>query len=107
MYHTPHTYLSEMELTVRRAGDEDAAALLQLAALDSADPLSGAALVAEVSGRLVAALPLDGGRAVADPFVPTADIVALLELRASQLRAGSAPANARGFAATLRAAIAR
>jgi hypothetical protein len=35
---------------------------------------------------LVAALPLDGGAALADPFKPTSDIVALLELRARQLR---------------------
>ena len=37
--------------------------------------------------ELRAALPLDGGRALADPFRPSAHIVELLELRARQLRA--------------------
>jgi hypothetical protein len=45
-------------------------------------------LVAEVGGELVAALPLDGGDAVADPFRPTAALVEMLTLRAQQLRDG-------------------
>lgn len=36
---------------------------------------------------LVAAVPVNGGRAIADPFAPTADVVSLLQLRANQLRA--------------------
>ena len=32
-------------------------------------------LVAEVDGEIVAAVPIDGGRAIADPFRPTADVV--------------------------------
>ena len=46
-------------------------------------------LVAEQAGELVAALPLDGGNALADPFKPTADIVALLQMRARQLQGSS------------------
>ncbi len=42
-------------------------------------------LVAEVDGALEAALALDGGLAVADPFRPTAPNEQLLELRARQL----------------------
>ena len=73
-------------MTVRhsRAGDE--LELTQLAALDSSDPISGPALVAESDARILAALPLGAGRALADPFEPTAQLVALLELRAAQLR---------------------
>ena len=41
--------------------------------------------MAEVDGRVLAALPLRDGRALADPFRRTADLVALLELRAAQL----------------------
>jgi hypothetical protein len=44
--------------------------------------------VAEVSGEVVAALPLDGSRALADPFRRTKHLVAMLELRAQQLRGG-------------------
>jgi hypothetical protein len=40
-----------------------------------------------VGGELVAALPLDGGRPLADPFTHTTDIVRMLELRAAQLTA--------------------
>ena len=43
-------------------------------------------LTAELDGEPVAAVPLSGGRAIADPFRPTADIVNLLEYRAAQVR---------------------
>ena len=41
-------------------------------------------LVAEADGEIIAALPIDGGHAVADPFRWTADVVALMEMRAAQ-----------------------
>jgi hypothetical protein len=34
---------------------------------------------------MLAALPIGSGRPIADPFEPTAEIVALLQLRAEQL----------------------
>ncbi len=43
-------------------------------------------LVAETGGEIVAAVPVAGGRAIADPFRRTAALVEILELRASQLR---------------------
>jgi hypothetical protein len=43
--------------------------------------------VAEADARIVAALPFGAGRPIADPFERTAHAVALLELRARQLRA--------------------
>jgi hypothetical protein len=46
-------------------------------------------LVAERAGMVVAAVPLGGGRSIADPFEPSADIVSLLELRRTQLRAAA------------------
>jgi hypothetical protein len=42
-------------------------------------------LVAAVGGEPWAALPLDGGRAIADPFRPTATLVTLLEIRVAQM----------------------
>ena len=76
-----------MDMTIRLALPADAAALRDLALLDSAPrPLAGDVLVAESAGALVAALSLDDGRAVADPFRPTADVVALLRVRAAQAR---------------------
>ena len=58
----------------------------RLAILDEKPVPAGGVLVAMQAGELVAALPLDGGEALADPFKPTADAVALLRLRARQLR---------------------
>jgi hypothetical protein len=73
------------ELSVRAASAEDALALRRLAQVDSARPLHGDVLLAEAGGRLVAAVEVESGRAVADPFLPSANAVALLHLRARQL----------------------
>jgi hypothetical protein len=58
----------------------------RLAELDGARAPSGRLLVAEADGELVAAVPLAGGPAIADPFRHTTAIVSLLGLRAAQLR---------------------
>jgi hypothetical protein len=73
-------------LTIRRAGAADVPALSALAVLDDARPLGDDVLVAERAGAPVAALDLADDRVVADPFAPTAGAVALLRLRADQLR---------------------
>jgi hypothetical protein len=74
-----------LNVTVRPSRPADESGLARLAALDSARPLRGPALVAESDSRILAALPLGSGRPIADPFEPTAEIVALLELRKQQL----------------------
>ena len=73
-------------LTLRYAHAGDAAALDRLAQLDSSHPPRGVVLVAEVGGDVWAAISLDDGHAVADPFRPTGELVALLVERARQLR---------------------
>jgi hypothetical protein len=75
----------EEPVTLRLACAGDVAALGELAALEGRPEPAGSHVVAEVEGRIVAALPLDGGAALGDPFVPTAHLVPLLELRAEQL----------------------
>ena len=94
MYGTENHTLTDSQVTVRLAQDGDFRALVRLAALDSTEPLEGPALLAEVDGEAVAAIPLGGGAAIADPFRRTTAVVALLELRAAQLRgeAGGEPA---------------
>jgi hypothetical protein len=53
----------------------------------------GVLLVGEISGSIQAAVSLAGGRPIANPFVRTAELLTLLELRAEQLREqGVAPA---------------
>jgi hypothetical protein len=78
-------------VTVRRFTERDIDGIRRLAALDEKPVPTGGVLVAELEGELVAALPLEGGEALADPFTPTEDVVALLELRARQLRETSVP----------------
>ena len=90
-------------ITVRRSTTRDESALARLAALDSASPPRGPALVAEADSRMLAALPLGAGRAIADPFQPTAEVVALLELRREQIEtADGEPSRARGLRGRLR-----
>jgi hypothetical protein len=72
--------------TIREAGPADTAGVRRLAELDGARAPSGRLLVAEADGELVAAVPLAGGPAIADPFRHTTAIVSLLGLRAAQLR---------------------
>jgi hypothetical protein len=72
-------------VSLRFSGAADTAGLRRLAALDSAPAPSGTALVAEVDGRLRAALPLDGSAPIADPFHAGDDLIELLRLRAAQL----------------------
>jgi hypothetical protein len=75
-----------IDISIRRAVASDHSELARLAALDSASPPRGPALIAEADSRMLAALPLGSGRPIADPFEPTAAVVALLHLRAEQLR---------------------
>ncbi len=72
-------------VTLRYSSAADRESLRRLAELDSAVAPSGGALVAEVDGRLRAALPLDGSPSIADPFHRGRDLVDLLRLRAAQL----------------------
>jgi hypothetical protein len=73
-------------VTLRYASAADAERLRQLAELEHVEPPTVPALVAEIDGRLRAALPLDGGQAIADPAHDGLDLVELLRLRALQLR---------------------
>ena len=75
-----------MELTLRVCGDADETALLRLAERDCSVVPAGRLLAAETAGRLVAALSLETGAVIADPFESTADAVDLLRRRAAQIR---------------------
>ncbi len=69
------------DITIRTARSQDLSDLRRIAQLDSQADIAGSALVAEVCGTAVAALELSTGRAIADPFTPTADVVELLRVR--------------------------
>lgn len=72
-------------VVLRLATEADAERIRTLAELDSARVPAGEVLIAEVDGRLQAALPLDGGNPIADPFRRTAGLVTVLRVRADQL----------------------
>lgn len=81
---TPPILPSVDGVLLRAARADDDGDLVRLAALDSARPLAGPALVAEENGAIVAALCLSTGRAVADPFVPSLHLVDLLRQYAAR-----------------------
>jgi len=76
---------AEPTVTIRYARPDDALALLDLASLDSSHAPHGVVLVAEVEGRLWAALSLEDGHAIADPFRPSGELSFLLAERARQI----------------------
>ena len=89
---------SSTSVTIRYARPDDALALLELADLDSSHAPHGVVLVAEVDGRLWAALSLDDGHAVADPFRPSGELSFLLVERARQIQKTMPRARARARA---------
>jgi hypothetical protein len=74
------------DIKLRTASHDDAAALFRLARLDSQGrPPSGTLIVAEDGGEIVAAIAVEDGATIADPFRSTAAIAAMLRLRVEQL----------------------
>jgi hypothetical protein len=81
----------ESTVVIRVATPADLDDLRRLAALDSARALLGTVLVAQSDGEIRAAYSVDEGRAIADPFVPTAGLVELLKARTALLRGARPP----------------
>ncbi|HYP48876.1 MAG TPA: hypothetical protein VEQ61_09600 [Thermoleophilaceae bacterium] len=81
--------MTNSTITIRRAAHEDAAALSRLAVIDSASPPTGDALVAEVGDELWAALEINSGNAIADPFRHSGEVVDLLRFSAARMRMDS------------------
>ncbi len=74
--------ITDSPLLIRTSDTGDLARIRRLAALDSAPVPPGRLLLAEVDGRLLAAVSLPDGRAIADPFVRTVDVVEVLRAAA-------------------------
>ncbi len=68
------------KIMIRPAKRNDADALRRLAERDSTPLDSDTYLIAEVGGSPRAAIGRRRGTVIADPFEPTADLVAMLEL---------------------------
>ncbi len=74
------------DIELRMCKPADDPAIDRLAALSEVPVPYGRLVVALLDGKLVAALPLNGDPVLRDPFVKTAELVHLLEVRAEQLR---------------------
>jgi hypothetical protein len=74
-------------ITIRRSKTGDVAAVARIAALDSGRAPEGDAMLAFAGEELRVVLPLDGGRALADPFHRTAELVELLRYSVERDRA--------------------
>jgi hypothetical protein len=77
---------AEAPIVIRPAREADAGAIARLSQLDGHDLPRGPRILAESRGRLLAAVDVPSGAAVSDPFVPTDAAVALVRLRAAQVR---------------------
>ena len=73
-------------ITIRSSAESDFPAIRDLALLDGGAAPEGDALLAFVDGELRVAVGRSDGRAVADPFHLTADLVNLVRARAAQER---------------------
>ena len=74
----------EPHVSIRDAYVADAEALRRLAQLDSNEVPPAPLLVAEVDGRIWSAVSLSDGSVIADPFHPTAELIALLRRHAAR-----------------------
>ena len=73
-------------ITIRQSTTEDLRAIRELAELDGGRAPQGPALLGLVDGRLVAAVGIEDGRAVSDPFSYTQNLVKMLSVRAAKQR---------------------
>jgi hypothetical protein len=81
--HPPQPVRTAIQLRLSACRDE----LERLAALSDRRLQDGDWLVADLDGVPVAAVSLDDGTTLYDPFKPTAQLVSLLELRRKQVLA--------------------
>jgi hypothetical protein len=83
---TLRTAVADRErIVIRRSVSGDDHELVRLAGLSERAAPPDPLLLAEADGKLIAAVSTRTGEVVSDPFVASADVVALLRLRATQL----------------------
>jgi hypothetical protein len=76
--------MTAASLVLRPATSADTTDLGRLAALDSARPLDGDVVLAYADGGVRAALSLESGLSVADPFYPSLELLPLLRAAAGE-----------------------
>ena len=93
--------VADVDVSIRVAESGDVPELMRLAELDSRPLPAGELLIAEAAGRIRAAVAIDSRQSIADPFVATAELVALLRLRADQMGRDLRSRDRRGLLAAL------
>ena len=78
--------LKPESITIRPLREDDLPAVELLAELEDRPMPPGPLLLAEVEGTVEAAIGLEDGETVANPFSESAGAVSLLQVRAAQLR---------------------
>src|SRR5436190_10409959 len=81
--------MSTQTITMRRADSSDRSALQRLAGRDSQLLQDDDYLIAEVADEPWAAVGIQTGTVVADPFRPSGDVAKLLAMRAEHIRDGA------------------
>src|SRR3954447_6626987 len=92
------------DVVIRHARSDEAGALATLAQLDSSRAPRGDVLVADVRGELWAAVSVDDGHAVANPFRPSGELTSHLGERARELHAQARPSRGAARRTRVRAA---
>ena len=84
-----HKITTNSEIRIRVAHEGDLAAVTRIAGRDTSQPPAWPILIAEVGSEVRAAISLTDGEVVADPFHRTAELVAMLRIRARETGARS------------------
>jgi len=100
-----HTITTGPEIKIRAAAEHDLSGIARVAGRDTTPLPTGPFLVAQVGDDLRAAISLDDGTVIADPFHRTAELVAMLRIRARAATAGASDRAVR-FERPLRARVA-
>jgi hypothetical protein len=74
--------MTDTTFTIRHADAHDGYAIHRLAAIDSSSAPTGDVVLAEVDGEIWAAVEIETGFAIADPFRPSGELVELLRFHA-------------------------
>ena len=79
------THIDSTEIVIRAARDEDMGEVARVAGRDTGDLPGGPILVAKVGTDVRAAISLEDGAVIADPFHRTAELVQMLKIRAGSV----------------------
>ena len=96
------THTEPPDITIRTARAEDRTELARVAARDTHALPAGPLLVAQVGSDVRAAISLEDGAIIADPFHRTAELVEMLKIRSASGHGGTHGRTRRGRRSRMR-----